>query len=53
MATEEKTGQIKELHRECFLMMSALADIQARVEHIRRQILDLDDRLVEHLDEPN
>ena len=42
--------RLKELNRECFLLMTGLNEIASKVESIRKEILEADDKIIEELD---
>ena len=50
MSHEEKE-RLREMHRQCFLLLTNLADIQKGINKLRREVLEIDDTIVEKLDE--
>lgn len=43
-------NRLKELNQECFLLLTGLIEMQVRIKEIRKEIMELDNHIIEELD---
>ncbi len=43
--------RLKELNRECFLLMTGLAEMATKIDDMRKEIMEANDKIIEELDE--
>jgi hypothetical protein len=42
--------RLKELNKECFLLLTGLTEMQTKIEEIRKEIMEANNHIVEELD---